>query len=311
MAQDRALFLEAAAHFGVKIGEYVEPEDKFLKADRIRLHYLDWGTAGKPPIVFLHGGGQNAHTWDFTALTYRPDYHVIAIDLPGHGDSEWSEKGEYGVADNAHEVAALIDALGLRRFVLVGMSLGGMTSIVYAGAHADLLAGLVIVDVGPVIHSEGTNQIRDFLSSPETEQFDSVDAAVEQAQKFNPLRPEVSLRYSILHNLRQLPNGKWIWKYDRRRRDQPQTDEEKKKAQEEQHRRTDALWDDVRRITCPTLVVRGGVSKVFHAEDAAKLATTLPDGDWVEVPNAGHTVQGDNPPVFIEEVGKFLRKIDY
>ena len=309
MTQDRALFMEAAAHFGVKIGEYVEPEDRFLKADRLRLHYLDWGTAGKPPIVFLHGGGQNAHTWDFTSLTYRPDYHVIAIDLPGHGDSEWSETGAYGPADNVREVAALIDALGLPRFLLVGMSLGGMTSIAYAGGHADRLAGLVIVDVGPELHSEGTNAIRDFMATPETPQFDSVEQVVAQAKAFNPLRPEVSLRYSILNNLRQLPSGKWVWKYDTRFRGRPP--EDAARAEERGQERTLQMWDDVRRITCPTLVVQGELSKVFHAEDAAKLATTLTHGEWVQVPNAGHTVQGDNPPAFIAEVGTFLRKIGY
>jgi pimeloyl-ACP methyl ester carboxylesterase len=287
---------EAAAMAGVAIPEFMVPAEHQVVVGRMRLRYLDWGTRGKRPVLFLHGGGLTAHTWDLVCLALRPDYRCLAPDLRGHGDSEWSPEMDYGIEAHRGDVTALIDHLGLDGLVLVGMSLGGLTALAYAGRQAARLSALVIVDVGPEARQEGARRIAEFLAAPA--EFDSVEDVVERALAFNPRRDARLLRRSLQHNLRRLPNGKLTWKHDRRHRAHFDA--------EEWARRRHALWDDVPRITCPTLVVRGGRSDVFHDEDAAKLAAALPRGAWVRVEDAGHTVQGDNPRALVAELRRFL-----
>ncbi len=281
---------------GVAIAEFMVPAEHHVVLGRMRLRYLDWGANGKRPVLFLHGGGLTAHTWDLVCLALRADYRCLAPDLRGHGDSEWSPEMDYGIEAHRGDVAALIDHLVLDGLVLVGMSLGGLTALAYGGRHAARLAALVIVDVGPETRPEGARRIAEFIAAPA--EFDSVEDVVERALAFNPRRDARLLRRSLQHNLRRLPNGKLTWKHDRRHRAHFDA--------EEWARRRHALWDDVPRITCPTLVVRGGRSDVFHDEDAAKLAAALPRGAWVRVEDAGHTVQGDNPRALVAELRRFL-----
>jgi pimeloyl-ACP methyl ester carboxylesterase len=304
MTSERALIELAAQEHGLHIAEFVEPDRQTLQADALRLHYLDWGRRGRPPLVFLHGGGQTAHTWDLVALALRPEYHVLAVDLPGHGDSEWRADGDYSPRTNAREIAALLDRLALGRVVLVGMSLGGLTGIAYAGACPQRLAGLVIVDVGPEVREEGAREIGAFMRENRPLEVESIDELLDRARAFNPTRPLHHLRYSLSHSLRRQPNGKWTWKYDPRL---------VRSAGEPRSPTGDytVLWEEVARITCPALVVQGANSRVFLPEDAAKLAARLPNGRWVQVPRAGHAVQGDNPTEFAACLRRFLGEIGH
>jgi pimeloyl-ACP methyl ester carboxylesterase len=263
----------------------------------MRFHYVDWGGSGHP-ILFLHGGGLNAHTWDVVAVMLRDRYHCIALDQRGHGDSEWSPGIDYGVETQVGDVEGFIAQLGLKNPVLVGQSMGGLNSMAYAIRHSDLLKGLVVVDVGPEINPAGTQRIREFSSTPE---LDSPDAFLKRAVEFNPLRNPEVLRRSLFYNLRQLPNGKWSLKHDQRR------------ASEEAWRITTAqrerLSSQVSRISCPTLIVRGGLSDVLSDEGAEKFAKSLPHARWVKVEQAGHNVQGDNPRGLLDVINPFLREI--
>ena len=287
---------DASALAGMALPELIVPEEHQVVLGRMRFRYLDWGTRGKRPVLFLHGGGLTAHTWDLVCLALRLDYRCLALDLRGHGDSEWSPEMNYGIEAHRDDVAALIEHLGLDGLVLVGMSLGGLTALAYAGRHAAKLDALVIIDAGPEARQEGSRRIAEFIAAPA--EFDSVDEVIERALSFNPRRDAKLLRRSLQHNLRQLPNGKLTWKHDRRHR--------AKFDAEAWARRREALWDDIPRITCPTLVVRGGRSDVFHDEDAEKLSAALPQGSWVRVEDAGHTVQGDNPRALVGELRRFL-----
>ena len=281
---------------GIGVEELILPREGDLLADGIRLHYLDWGGAARRSILFLHGGGLTAHTWDLVCLALRPRFRCYALDLRGHGDSEWSPNMQYGLNAYAHDVERVAKALELRDFVMFGMSLGGLISLAYAGQHAARLRLLVVVDVGPTVHPEGARKIRDFML--ESGELDSVEDFVSRASHFNPRRDPELLKRSLMHNLRQVPNGKSTWKYDRRHREQrdhPAAD-----------RRRQELWNDVAKITCPTLIVRGEKSDVFTTDDAIALSTALPNGRWVEVAGAGHTVQGDNPRGLLEKCEPFL-----
>jgi pimeloyl-ACP methyl ester carboxylesterase len=285
-----------AVRAGFDFDGVVLPESHEVRANGIRLHYLDWGNKHLPPMVFLHGGALTAHTWDLVCLALRDDFHCIALDQRGHGDSDWSDEADYSIGAQLCDTTGFVDALGLDRFVLVGMSLGAINSLAFAIAHPERLSNLVIIDAGPEMRRPGSSRIRDFVN--EVQETVTVEAIIEKALKFNPRRDPIVLRRSLMHNLRQQPDGSWKWKYDTRRF---------KALDQEAHRaERAALADGLARIACPTLIVRGGDSDVFHEEDGVRLAQRLPDGKFVTVPNAGHTVQGDNPKGLVAELREFL-----
>ncbi|MBA3773946.1 MAG: alpha/beta hydrolase [Ramlibacter sp.] len=278
--------------------ELVPPTAHQIVLGSMRFRYLDWGSNGRP-VIFLHGGGLNAHTWDLVCLSLRAHYHCLALDLRGHGESDWSPECDYSIEAEVKDLEAFVDALGLEDFVLVGMSLGGLSAIAYAGRHSLKMSGLVLVDVGPKINLAAAERIRRFMiSADELESINQIVAATAQA---SALRQQRVLRYRLFYNLRPLPDGKWTWKYDQRR-----------------WRRTKArdmvagstrLWADVRRIQCPTLVVRGAMSDVFRDEDAEQLARELLSGRWVRVENAGHNVQSDAPRALVRALQDFFNAV--
>jgi esterase len=286
---------------GVEVSAIVLPEDRDLRVGNLRLHYLDWGNEDGPPLVFLHGGALTAHTWDVVCLALRDQYHCLALDQRGHGDSDWAE--DYSHERHCEDIAGFIEQLGIQRTVMVGQSMGGLNSIVYAGRGGERLSGLVIVDVGPELNLSGTQRIGDFIR--DTPEAESIDAFIEKAMEFNPRRDPVLLRRSLHHNLRQLANGKWSWKWDPNRM---RSGVSKLEDYIEAMRK---LWTQVEKIDCPVLVMRGGKSDVFSDANAEKLAATLPKGRWVRIDDAGHTVQGDNPRDMVRALREFFGEIRF
>jgi esterase len=282
---------------GLQPVKVVLPEDHHVIVGEMRFHYLDWGGNGHP-ILFLHGGGINAHTWDVVCLMLRERYRCIALDQRGHGDSEWSPAIDYGIETQVRDVEGFIEKLDLDNPLLVGQSMGGLNAIAYAVRHSTKLKGLVVVDVGPEIDSAGTQRIREFSSTPELE---SPEAFLERAVKFNPLRDPRVLRRSLFYNLRKLPSGKWSLKHDQRR-----TSEEARNRVTDQHER---LSREVSKIRCPTLIVRGGKSDVLSDEAAERFAQMLPQARWVRVEDAGHNIQGDNPSGLLFAINPLLREV--
>jgi esterase len=284
------------AGFSFSDSEVVLPQSREFHLGRMRFHYLDWGNKQLPTIVFLHGGALTAHTWDLVCLALRDDYHCVALDQRGHGDSDWAQDGDYSIGAALADTKGFVDHLGLDRFILAGMSLGAINSLAFAVAHPERLDALVIIDAGPEMRRPGSSRIRDFVNA--VQETVTVEAIIEEALKFNPRRDPKILRRSLMHNLRQQPDGTWKWKYDTRRF---------KALDQDRHRAERAkLADGLARIACPALVVRGGESDVFHEEDGIRLAQRLPAGKFVTVPRAGHTVQGDNPKDLVAELRRFL-----
>lgn len=293
--------LKAAARVaGVEPAEFTLPEHHQAILGKMRFHYVDWGAAGKTPIVFLHGGALSARTWDLVCLDLRSDYHCIALDQRGHGDSEWSPVQDYGIGAYVEDLERFVDHLGLDRFLLVGMSLGAAVTASYASQHSDRLLAAVIIDAGPEPRMGGGERIRNFVQG--TSEMESLDDFVDKALTFNPRRDRDLLKRSILNNVRQKPDGTWVRKNDTRHMNPerfPQMIEDIKEH-----------WSNVDRIGCPVLVVRGAESDVFYEEDAQKLVSLLRDGRSVTVEGAGHTVQGDNPAGLIRELRSFFDGIN-
>jgi len=290
----------SATTAGIALSDLTLPDGRHVLLRRMRFHYLDWGTEGLAPVVFLHGGGLNAHTWDLVCAALRRERHCVALDQRGHGESEWSPQMDYSTESHAGDLDAFINMLGLERLVLVGMSLGGANALAWAGQHSRRLAGLVLVDVGPETRAEGVRKIAAFTS--EATPLQSVDDFVERALTFNPRRNRELLRRSLLHNIMRMPDGRFMWKYDQRHRGKPPDPDAAA-------RRRTLLWSAVDQVECPTLVVRGAQSDVFHDEDAERLAARLRRGRWVRIEGAGHTVQGDNPADLLVSLRAFLDEV--
>jgi pimeloyl-ACP methyl ester carboxylesterase len=228
-------------------------------------------------------------------------HRCIALELRGHGDSDWAETGSYPLRDYVADLERVGANLGLSAFVLVGHSLGGLISLTYAANHLDQLAGLVIVDTGPRSRQRsGTARIREFLTGLPA--ADSLEEFVDRALAFNPRRDRNRLRRSLTNSLRQTSDGRWTWKYDQRRvAGPPVTPEEFARTQE-------ALRAAARTIRRPTLLIHGGDSDTYSDGDAEAFAKILPRGRLVTIAGAGHTVQGDRPHAFAEALEAFINQ---
>jgi pimeloyl-ACP methyl ester carboxylesterase len=251
---------------------------------------LVWGIDGSvPEVVLIHGGAQNAHTWDTVALAL--DRPLVAIDLPGHGHSAWHADHDYRPPTMAADVAAAIDALAPDAKAVVGMSLGGMTALALSRVRPDLVRRLVLVDITPGVNREKAAAIVAFVAGPQT--FDSFDAILARTIEHNPTRSESSLRRGVLHNASEQPDGTWRWRYDRLRADADGEASDTPMPDDG----LGALWDAVSALSVPVLLVRGGDSPVVDDEDVAELKRRQPDAQVVVVDGAGHSVQGDRPVV--------------
>jgi esterase len=285
-----------AVRAGLSFDEVVLPSEKTVAVGQLRFRYLDWGNDGLRPLLFLHGGALTAHTWDLCCLALRDEFHCIALDQRGHGDSDWAPDADYSIGAQREDVKGFVDRLGLDRFVLAGMSMGAINALAFAIRYPGRLSHLVLIDAGPEVRRPGSRRIRDFVNGSAKQE--TIEEIIERALAFNPRRDPLILRRSLMHNLRRQSDGTWSWKYDRKRFQQ--MDREAHVAERR------GLADGLAKVTCPTLVVRGAESDVFHDEDAERLVRRLPDGRWVKIPHAGHTVQGDNPKDLAAALRDFL-----
>ncbi|MGX7678459.1 alpha/beta fold hydrolase [Jatrophihabitans sp. DSM 45814] len=257
------------------------------------LSVLVWGSAS-PELVFLHGGGQNAHTWDLVALGLgRP---AIAIDLPGHGHSSWRADRDYWPPRNAAAVATAVEQLAPQASAVVGMSLGGLTTISLACHHPELVRRAVIVDVTPGVERQtstmSTEQRGTTALIQGSREFDSLDEMVARAIAASPRRPESAVRRGVVNNTRQTADGRWTWRYDRLGSDEVRSD-------------FLPLWDELGSLAIPTMLVRGGDSAFVSVEDVAEYRGRLPAGRVEVVEGAGHSVQSDQPARLVELIRDF------
>jgi pimeloyl-ACP methyl ester carboxylesterase len=251
-----------------------------------------------PELVLLHGGSQNAHTWDTVAMAL--DRPLVAIDLPGHGHSDGPgdrAEGQLDVHGNAVDVAAAIRQLAPAAQAVIGMSLGGLTAIALSAEAPELVRRLVLVDVLPGIKAQRSAHITAFVNGPAS--FASLDDLLERTARFNPARSRSSLRRGILHNAEQQPDGSWVWRWARHRRPAaaatpaPVAPESARPAGATRYGQ---LWDELSSTTVPVLLARGmRPDSVLDDDDERELLRRLPSAVVIHVEEAGHSLQGDTP----------------
>ncbi len=265
-------------------------EDKFLTVNGIRLHYLDWGAPEKQPFVMLHGISRVAHQFDHLAPVFQNNYHVMAIDMRGHGDSGWSAEGAYLVEDYVKDLEAFADQLKLRNMVLLGNSTGGRVVQVYAGLHPDRVAKLISEDVGP----ERTNDIASAFTrqvEQEANGWSSEDELLAQLKRANPRTPEEILRTYAHYASKKREDGRIVWKRD------PNLAKGFVPTE---------LWRYVREIKCPTIYILGGASRIVPPETQAELKKTIPGVQIVVMPGLGHYPDQESTAEFLKIVEAFL-----
>jgi pimeloyl-ACP methyl ester carboxylesterase len=279
-----SMFHENAEEFGIPYsGPPTVRRVSVPVADDRSLSALVWGTE-RPDLVLLHGGAQNAHTWDTVALALgRP---LVAIDLPGHGHSDHRDDGPFGPRQNAVDVAVALRSLAPDARMVVGMSLGGLTAIALTTHAPELVRRLVLVDVTPGVDRDKAAPIAQFIAGPDS--FESFDEILQRTIEFNPTRTESSLRRGVLHNAIERDDGRWVWRYQRPRMlEETEMDIPADFA---------TLWDDISQISVPLMLLRGGATgTVVDDADEAELRRRQAGARVELVQGAGHSIQGDKP----------------
>ena len=289
----------AATRHGIAVRDVVLPaEGVVYNAAGLGLHYLEWPLhpgvrEGDPAVILLHGGGLHAHTFDLLGNLLRRRARCIALDLRGHGDSDWAAAHDYGSQATADDIDTAIEALGVNRAVVAGHSMGGVGAMVWAARRRPALAGLVVLDVAPGMKQSGAAAVGDFVTKPLTfADLDEVDDYMAVAIPGNPTAGD-----GMAANLRWNDDGRLGFKYDT--------------AQflAANFVLGDQLREVARQISCPTKILRGARSAVLSAEAAAELADLVAGAAWIQIPNAGHHLQSSNPMAVVAEIEAMISEV--
>jgi pimeloyl-ACP methyl ester carboxylesterase len=283
------------------------PTSHSYYSQRLRLHFLDWGNPSAPPLMLVHGNRDHAHNWDWVAERFRHDYHVVAPDFRGHGDSQWSMGSNYGVSEYVYDIAQLIHQQDLAPLRIVAHSLGGMVSLRYAGTFPENVERLVIVEgTGPPLMPAETRpsapeRMRNWIQSQRSlagrlpRRYGSLDAAHQRMQEANPHLSFEQARHLTTHGTNQNEDGTYSWKFDNYVHAGPALDIPGEEVR--------ALWAN---IACPVLLVTG--SESWHRENVENgdLVSAFTDARHEVIDNAGHWVHHDQLDRFCDLVRTFL-----
>jgi pimeloyl-ACP methyl ester carboxylesterase len=301
------------------------PTSRTYFSQRLRLHYVDWGNAERPPLILLHGGRDHCRSWDWAAQALRDEWHVIAPDLRGHGDSQWPSDGHYSIAGYVYDLAQLVHQQRLAPVSVVAHSLGGHVALRYAGVYPESVARLVAIeglgprwvtaDEGPAarppmpeddeefrrlrrpIHERMDQWIRDkrALAGRLPRRYASLEEAVHRMQEENPRLTAEQARHLTAHGVNQNEDGTYSWKFDNYVRVWPPYDMRGREIQR--------LWS---RIACPTLILFGRESR-FGDPARDGRAAAFGQARVVGFDGAGHWVHHDRLDEFLRVVRDFLR----
>lgn len=274
------------------------PTSRFVTINGLRLHYLEWGDPASPHIVCVHGLTSHAHAFDGFARRSCDRFHVISVDVRGRGDSAWSPDGDYTMKAYTDDLEGLVDALGLRRFTLVGTSMGGRISMHYVARHPERVERLVLNDIGPDSEAGSDRITQGAASRPES--FASLEEAIAYRAANLPAMAKASAeeqRESAQYALRPGADGRWVWKHD------PVIDRQRARDGAQSY---PELWGVLARLQCPVLMLWGTASDVLSEAQARRIVTTVAHGTLAPVPGVGHAPTL-NEPAAVEALETFLR----
>ena len=293
--EEFASLLKSADELGLSYTLPVRYQSRNLVLNGLRFHALEWGDPSAPPMLFLHGGNQTAHSWDLVSLVLASRYHIIAIDQRGHGDTEWprdATSNRFHMADDARRV---IEIMGLRDPIVFGHSMGGSATMTLLIQNPGIARKAVLVDIAPETAPGGRAQIQQFVRS--AREFDSIEQYVERVAAYDPFRTPEHITRTVRYNLLQRVDGKYVSKHSPFRH---LTEGEGSAAVPR------VTFEDVRGMTCPVLITRGEHSPLLLPELAQRFVEALPNGRLVTIPRCGHNVHSQNTAGFLAEVIPFL-----
>jgi peroxiredoxin len=278
---------------------------EFAGYDGIRLVGDEYGPVAAPPVVFLHGGGQTRHSWGGTARAVADrGWRSVTVDARGHGESDWSAIGDYRVVSFAADVGELVGRLGAPP-ILVGASLGGLTSMLYAGELArGTVRGVVLVDIVPDMDAVGAERIRAFMVDRTVDGFASIEEVADAVAAYNPHRERPVDVTGLRKNLRER-DGRWYWHWD------PvfmSGEGEYPPVEILDVDRLHAAIGDIEADGVPMLLVRGRMSDLVSEVRAREFVDRFPACEFVDVSGAGHMVAGDRNDAFTTAVVDFLER---
>jgi len=276
------------------------PRGATARVNDLDLHYLDWGGAAALPAVALHGFALNCRSWDEVAPALSDALHWYALDQRGHGLSERAPAlADYSRGRMADDIYGFINAAGLDRPVVIGHSMGGMNAMTFASRRPEALRALVLVDVGPEVSVDGAQQVRQFVAGPY--ELDSLEAWVEHTHRYYPFRSKEGIRKRLAVSLRETAGGKLAKQFDERFREAEFRGVADSRG---------GIWEAARGLRCPTLLLHGEKSPVLKREQAERFAEAVDAVQLVTIPEAGHSVAGDQPEAFAAAVRAFLAALD-
>ena len=265
-------------------------KERRFRANGLVLNCLDHGGEGKPPMLFVHGGSAHAHWWDFIAPAFVADFHVLALDQRGHGESEWPKEWQYSSLDYVADLEQIIDHWGLGAPVLIGHSMGAHNVLVYASRNSKKLRAMIAIDTPPDYSRFAVEFLRTYAVKP-PRRFESIEEAVRNFRVLprETLAKKETLNHVAHHTYRRLEDGSWTHKLDRRTLS----------------REPLQVWDQLSQISCPALIVKVTKSPVLEINAARRMVATLPKGNLEQIDDSYHHVMLDNPEALIAALRKF------
>ena len=280
------------------------PQSRYFQSQGLKLHFTDWGNASAPPLLLAHGGLDHSRSWDHLAQALAADFHVVAPDLRGHGDSGWATGSSYSLADHVYDLTNLMKSEGFEKAAIVGHSMGGMVSLTYAGAFPDKVSKLVVLDgvtnfparrpkPADVRISDWAGDL-DKLAQRKIHRYPTVADGAERIVGRNPRLTRAQATHLATHGMKRNDDGSFSWKYDPYLR-----------ARAPYRLSLDdniGLWS---RIACPTLLVAASESFLPDPEKAGVMSH-FKHAELAKIAGAGHWLQHDRPDEVLQLIRRFL-----
>jgi len=276
------------------------PQDKWLKVNGLKLHYLDWGNHLGQPVLLLHGFLGQAHVWDEFAVKISQTYHVLALDQRGHGQSQHAGEETYGLDDHFADLSGFIELLELKNLILIGHSMGGRNALFYTACRPECVDKLILVDARPAESSRSTSALKDILNRSRP-CYNNLEELVVEARAAYPYLAAETCRKLVAHAFRETADHRLI----------PTYDEMMKETLKQSGYYLEDLRPFLESITCPTLLVRGEESPFLSREEAKDMLRRMRKAQLAEIPSATHLPVQENLSAFMEALRLFLHPIKF